>query len=96
MTMMLDTSLIGEMILIRLLLILHGMDMIVPHTWPDEGTYTIRASAEDTNGIVGPETTLEVSMPKNKAINRPFLNLLQNFLENHPLIYQLLQRLLKL
>ncbi len=70
-----------------------GMDMLVPHTWPNEGTYIIRASARGTENFIGPETTLEVSMPKNKPyLNTPFLN----FLESHPLIYQLLQRLLKL
>ncbi len=74
-----------------------GMDMLVPHTWSNEGTYIIRASAEDTNGLVGPETTLEVNMPRNKPYtDTPFLQLLQNFLEQYPILYQLLQRFLRL
>jgi len=37
-----------------------------------------------------------VSMPKNKAINIPFLQFLQNLLQNHPNIFPALQRLLAL
>ncbi|GAG94715.1 unnamed protein product, partial [marine sediment metagenome] len=31
-----------------------GKDVKVKHNWSEEGTYTIKAAAEDTNGLVGP------------------------------------------
>jgi len=68
-----------------------GTDVKVKHTWSNEGTYTIKAKAEDTNGLVGPEGSLSVTMPRNRAINRPF----QWFLQQHPNLFPILQRLLQ-
>jgi hypothetical protein len=62
------------------------------YTWDSQGTYTIEAKAKDTHGAESDWTELSVSMPKNKAINTIFLNLL----ENYPMIYQLLRQILKL
>jgi len=64
------------------------------HAWEEQGDYSIKVKAKD---IYDHESVwsdpLSVSMPKNKAANtRLFLQ----FLQNHPLIYQLLQRFLKL
>ena len=73
-----------------------GEEKSISHTWTTEGTYTIKAKAKDIHNAESDWVTLEVSMPKNKAINTQFLKFLQNFLENHPLIFQLLQRLLNL
>ena len=73
-----------------------GEIVTVKHTWSEEGLYCLRVKAKDNNGLESGWGTLEVTMPKNKAINTPFLNFLENFLENHPLIYQLLQRVLNL
>jgi len=72
-----------------------GTDVKVKHTWTTGGTYTIKATAEDSNGLVGPEGTLLVSMPRNRATTSSFLQFLENFLENHPILYQLLQRFLQ-
>ena len=66
------------------------------HTWAEEGDYNITAKAKDVNGLVGPEGTLEVTMPRVKNINTPFLNYLQNLLNNYPNLFPILQRLLKL
>jgi len=67
-----------------------GTNVTVSHIWSDEGTYTIKATAEDTYGLVGPEGTLEVTMPRNKATyNLLFLR----FLEQFPILRLLLQRL---
>ena len=69
----------------------------VSHSWSQEGTYKIYVIAMDEYGLKSQwSNPLSVSMPRNKAVNRPFLQVLQNFLQNHPLIYQLLLRLLKL
>jgi outer membrane protein assembly factor BamB len=62
------------------------------HTWNKQGNYTIRTRAKDVHNLWGNWATLEVSMPKNKSINTPFLN----FLENHPRMFPLLRQLLGL
>jgi len=66
------------------------------HTWAEEGNYIITAKARDEYGLEGPEGTLTVIMPRNKAINKPFLNYLQNFLTGHPNLFPILQRLLNI
>jgi len=62
------------------------------HIWSAEDDYTIKAKAKDTYDAESGWSTLEVSMPKNKAINTPFLN----FLENHPHMFSLLRQLLRI
>jgi len=62
------------------------------HTWIEEGNYFIRVKSKDVIGLESDWGTLEISMPKNKAINIPFLN----FLENHPYLFPLLRQLLGL
>ena len=74
-----------------------GTDVKVKHTWTNQDTYIIRVTAEDTHGLIGPEGTLTVTMPRNRAImNIPFLQFLQNFLQQYPILYQLLLRFLQL
>ena len=62
------------------------------HTWTAEGTYTIRARAMNEYGSMSEWLELSVSMPRNRAMNTPFFN----FLQNYPIIYQILQRFLQL
>ena len=62
------------------------------HTWNIENTYTIKAKAMDTHGAQSDWSELDVTMPRNRAINTPFLR----FLEQYPILYQLLQRFLRL
>ncbi len=70
-----------------------GVEIVEAYIWTGQGDYVIRAKAKDTNDAESDWTTLEVSMPKTKPyLNIPFLK----FLQQHPLIYQLLQRLLRL
>ena len=74
-----------------------GEEVTISHTWAEQGTYTIRAKAKDAYNNESDWGTLSVSMPKNKPyISTPFLQLLHNFLQNHPIRYQLLQRFLRL
>ena len=68
-----------------------GTMIIISHIWDNEDTYTITAKAEDTFGNISPETTFTVIIPRNKCVNRPFLL----FLECHPNLYPLLQKLLQ-
>ena len=68
-----------------------GTDKSVSHTWTVDGTYTITAKAEDTLGNLGPEATFTVTIPRDKAINNPFLS----WLQYHPYLFPLLQKLLQ-
>ena len=63
-----------------------GTDVKVKHTWNKKGTFIIRATAKDTNGLVGPEGTLTVTMPRNRATHNI---LLLNLLERFPLIQKI-------
>lgn len=67
-----------------------GVDISLLKTWTKAGTYTITAKAQDTKGEISPETTKTVTMPRDKAINRPFLN----WLHCHPNLFPLLQKIL--
>ena len=70
-----------------------GTDVIVSHTWTEQGTYTIKAKAEDTNGLIGPEATKTVTMPRNKAT---YDSLFLQFLERFPLLEVFLSRIINL
>jgi len=67
-------------------------EVTLKHTWSSQGNYIIKAKAKDVHGAESDWATLEVSMPKNKLINTPFLR----FLENHPHLFPLLRQLLRL
>ena len=69
-----------------------GVSYTDTHTWTAQGTYQIEAKAKDSYGCQSDWATLSVSMPKNKEINTPFLN----FLEQHPYLFPLLRQLLRL
>jgi len=45
-----------------------GMDVSASHKWDAKGNYTISVKAEDEFGLIGPETTLEITIPRNKVI----------------------------
>jgi len=67
------------------------------HIWTEKGDYSIRVIVMDANGVTSEwSDPLSVSMPRNRATQRPFLQFLQNFLEQYPILYQLLQRLLQI
>jgi hypothetical protein len=66
-------------------------DVTLSHTWDTKGAYTITAKAQDEYGQDGPENTLEVSMPKNKAINMPLF--LQRFFQRFPIFEKILNQI---
>jgi len=70
-----------------------GEEVKVKHEWGEEGTYTIKAQAKDTNGLIGPWGTLEVTMPVNQQVINP---LLQMILERFPNAFPILRYLLGL
>jgi len=55
-------------------------------TYSKSGKYTIRAKARDTLGEESDWGYLEVTMPRNKAINNPILNYLQFHFNLFPLL----------
>jgi len=67
-----------------------GEQVTIKHTWKKQGTYIIRVKAKDNFDAESDWTTLEVSMPKNKAIN-PFMLFLERLIEQFPLLEQILQ-----
>ena len=72
-----------------------GTVLAVSHKWKNTGSYGITARVEDASGEWSEWSdplTVIVTMPRNRAVNNPILN----FLEQYPILYQLLQRFLKL
>ncbi len=71
-----------------------GQTATATHTWTTEGNYQVRVKARDIPGFAESEWSdpLVVSMPKNKAINAPFIR----FLEQHQHMFPILRQLLGL
>jgi hypothetical protein len=70
-----------------------GEDCNASHTWNKIGEYEIKVRVKDVNGLISDwSDPLSVNIPRNKEIYRPF----QNFLQNHPIIFQILQLLLQI
>ena len=67
-----------------------GQDVIRSHTWTEEGTYTITAYAEDDTGLIGPSSTLVVTMPRVKAVPALLQRLLEIFPNAFPMIRYIL------
>ncbi|GAI06077.1 unnamed protein product, partial [marine sediment metagenome] len=74
-----------------------GTPITTQITWTTkQTTYTLKVIAEDLQGAQSPwSLPLSVTTPKNKPyINTPYLNFLQNFLNSHPNLFPILQRIL--
>jgi hypothetical protein len=69
-----------------------GENCTAKHIWKIRGSYEIRVKARDHKHAESEwSDPLVVTMPRNKVINTPFLN----FLENHPNLLKLMQLLLQ-
>ena len=70
-----------------------GTQVTASHIWDEKGDYEIKVKARDEHGLESEwSDPLAISMPKNRGINIFFFN----FLQQYPILYQLLQRFLKL
>jgi len=70
-------------------------DEIAKHKWRDEGAYTIKAKAKDTNNAESLwSEPLSVTMPKDRATHK--MPLFLRFLQNHPNLFPMLRQLLGL
>ena len=68
-----------------------GDSICVSHIWNVRGSYAVKVKAKDSHGLEGIwSDPLPISMPKNKAIDHPFLR----FLENHPNMFPILRHIL--
>ncbi len=68
-----------------------GEEIVVNHIFEEEGTFTIKAKVKDIFNQESDWGELSVTMPRNKAIKRPFLN----FLQSHPYLFLLLQKIIQ-
>ena len=69
-----------------------GVKVSANHTWSEEGNYTIKVKARDALGAESEQATLEISMPKNKAINIPLF--LQRFFQRFPMFEKILNQII--
>ena len=71
---------------------LYDSDVLITtsHTWEEQGNYDIHVKARDGLESVWSDP-LPVNMPRSRSINRLFLQ----FLENHPNMFQLLQKIIQ-
>ncbi len=70
---------------------LSGTDVKVKHKWSNDGTYNITAKAQDIYGLEGPEGTLTVEIPRNRATYHPLLlRLFERFPNLLPIIRYIL------
>jgi hypothetical protein len=67
-----------------------GEEVEKEHQWAYENNYTIRIRARDVYGAESEWTSMEINMPKARGVINPFIQ----FLESHPYLFPLLQRLL--
>ncbi len=71
-----------------------GEIILLEHEWEEQGEYNIRAKTKDFFGAESEWATLEISMPKNKAINIPLF--LQTFFQRFPLFEKILNQIISL
>jgi len=66
------------------------------HNWTERGNYEVKIKAMDVYGRESEwSDPLSVTMPRNKVLNRPFLNFLESFLNHFPMLQKLLQLVIR-
>jgi hypothetical protein len=71
-----------------------GTDKSVSNVWDSENTFTITAKAEDEYGLIGPETTFTVTIPREKTIYNSFIQFLQSHLSSYRIFHSVFHLLL--
>jgi hypothetical protein len=69
-----------------------GTEVCDNHSWSTHGTFTISVTVRDEHGNTI-TANQEIIIPRNKVIQRPFLNILQNNPNIFPILQQLFLRL---
>jgi hypothetical protein len=67
-----------------------GEEARLAHTWSEQGRYTIKVKARDSEGAESDPATLEVSMPKNKPVTTVLFRLLEWLAMRFPILKQFL------
>ena len=68
-----------------------GVGYSESHSWDTQGNFVIQAKAKDIYGAESEWTTLTVTIPRDKVVNRPLLQ----FLQCHPNLFLILQKLIQ-
>jgi len=71
-----------------------GVPIQFDYNWQNQGTYIISVTAKDIFGAESDTATLTVIMPRIRNINTPIIQFLNNFLEDHPYLYLVLQKII--
>jgi len=61
-----------------------GETISLKHTWENKGTYTLKIKAKDANGMEGNWAQVEIYIPQNKAIQNPYVYLINRLITNWP------------
>ena len=69
-----------------------GDAVTITHAWSRTGNFTIKVKARDFYGLETDWVTLGVTMPRNRAIQGPFID----FLQYHPNLFHILRQILGL
>ncbi len=75
-----------------------GLNASGKHIWNKKGTYQIKVKAKDIYSIESDWSdplTVTIKKSKNKAINTPFLQFFYNFLQSHPNLFPILQKIIQ-
>jgi hypothetical protein len=56
-----------------------GEEFALQHTWSSPGDYIVTAKAQDVKGAFSPESTLNIKIPRNRAVVFGFFDLFPNF-----------------
>ena len=67
-----------------------GYEVMISHTWAEDGVYKIRARAQDEFGAYSDWKEISITMPRNKMMPGQFL---MRFLERYPVLNLFFQRL---
>ena len=65
---------------------------LILHIWKQKGYFTIKAKAKDVNGYESDWVSLDIYSYKAKIVNQPIIR----FLENHPVLYKIIQHILNI
>ena len=72
-----------------------GEEATLGHIWSEKGTYTLKVKAKDIYGAESDWATLTVTMPCDRIVNTPFMQFLQHFIQSHPSLFPILQKILQ-
>ena len=83
----------GDNTIVGTAFIKSGAKITLSHTWNTNGTYSIKAKAVDKHEAESDWTTLKVTMPCNIIVNTPWIQFLQNFIQDHSGLFRILQKI---